>query len=101
MSGHASIALIPAACTSCMICVRECPTWCIHLESHPEPVPGLPAGARERTHNVLDAFSIDYGLCLLCGICIEECPFDALEWSAAPPPATVLAAGLTIDLAAD
>ncbi|NDH19658.1 MAG: 4Fe-4S ferredoxin, partial [Actinobacteria bacterium] len=27
------IALLPEACTSCMVCVRECPSWCISLES--------------------------------------------------------------------
>ena len=77
---HASIRLIEDACTSCMICVRECPAWCITLDSHPEPIPDPPPGARERTRNVLDSFTIDYGTCLYCGICIEECPFDALAW---------------------
>ncbi len=82
--GHASIALAVPACTSCDICVVECPAWCIELESHPEPVPDLPPGARARTHRVLDSFTIDYGRCLFCGICIEECPFDALSWSPDP-----------------
>lgn len=73
------IALDPAACTSCMLCVRECPTWCISLESHPEQI--VEDGQRRpRTVNVLDTFVIDYGLCMYCGICIEVCPFDALEW---------------------
>ena len=72
------IALISDACTSCMLCVKECPTWCIELDSHPEQIEEL--GARPRTVNVLDDFRIDYGLCMYCGICIEVCPFDALEW---------------------
>jgi len=73
------IALLPEACTSCMLCVRECPSWCITLDSHTEEV--TEEGARRpRTVNVLDDFSIDYGLCMYCGICIEVCPFDALEW---------------------
>ena len=72
------IALISDACTSCMLCVKECPTWCIELDSHPEQVEE--PGARPRTMNVLDDFRIDYGLCMYCGICIEVCPFDALEW---------------------
>jgi NADH-quinone oxidoreductase subunit I len=86
---HTSIALDRELCTSCIICVVECPAWCIHLTSHPEPVPDLPAGARIRTHQVLDTFTIDYGTCLYCGICIEECPFDALAWDErlVPPPA--------------
>jgi NADH-quinone oxidoreductase subunit I len=77
---HGWIRLIEPACTSCMICARECPTWCISIDSHTEPVEGLPSGARGRTQNVLDRFAIDWSLCMYCGICIEECPFDALEW---------------------
>ena len=77
---HGSIRLIEENCTSCMICARECPAWCIEIDSHTEPLPGSPAGPRQRTRNVLDAFAIDFSLCLYCGICIEECPFDALAW---------------------
>lgn len=74
------IGLVASACTSCMLCVRECPTWCITLDCHTEQV--SEAGARRpRSANVLDAFSIDYGLCMYCGICVDVCPFDALEWS--------------------
>jgi NADH-quinone oxidoreductase subunit I len=81
---HGWIRLIEPACTSCMICARECPTWCISIDSHTEPVEGLPSGARHRTQNVLDRFAIDWSLCMYCGICIEECPFDALEWASEP-----------------
>lgn len=81
MAGHASIKLIEDKCTSCLICARECPTWCIAIEAHTEPLPGSPPGPRQRTHNVLDTFTIDWSLCMYCGICIEECPYDALEWS--------------------
>jgi len=63
-----------------MICARECPSWCISIDSHTEPVEGLPSGARDRTQNVLDRFAINWSLCMYCGICIEECTFDALEW---------------------
>ena len=84
---HGSIQLIEPACTSCMICARECPSWCITIDSHTEPIPDLPAGARERTQNVLDRFVIDWSLCMYCGICVDECPFDALEWSADRTPA--------------
>ncbi|HET9872995.1 MAG TPA: 4Fe-4S binding protein [Propionibacteriaceae bacterium] len=81
MSGHGSIVLIEPNCTSCMICARECPSWCITIDSHTEPIPDLPPGARTRTRNVLDRFAIDWSLCMFCGICVEECPFDALEWA--------------------
>lgn len=81
------IDLLADACTSCMLCVRECPTWCIELTSHTEQI--TEEGARRpRTVNVLDAFTIDFGLCMYCGICIEVCPFDALEWSSTVEPAT-------------
>ena len=74
------IALVPDSCTSCMICVQECPTWCITVESHPEQV-SEPGARRPRTVAVLDRFAIDFGLCMYCGICVDVCPFDALAWS--------------------
>ena len=96
---HASIALDRELCTSCIICVVECPAWCIELTSHAEPVPDLPPGARPRTHQVLDTITIDYGTCQYCGICIEECPFDALAWDERlvppPPDRAALVADLT------
>ncbi len=49
------------------------------LESHVEQV-SEEGARRPRTVNVLDEFTIDYGLCMYCGICIETCPFDALAW---------------------
>lgn len=87
------IALIPDACTSCMLCVRECPSWCITLDSHTENVSD-PDARRPRSVSVLDAFSIDYALCMYCGICVEVCPFDALEWTPAFDYASPFRAGL-------
>lgn len=97
-AAHGSIRLIEPACTSCMICARECPSWCITIDSHTEPVPDLPAGARERTQNVLDRFEIDWSLCMYCGICVDECPFDALEWVANPTHAAYAASDLRAEL---
>ncbi|GAA1279862.1 4Fe-4S binding protein [Saccharothrix xinjiangensis] len=74
------IALLEANCTVCMICARECPDWCIHIDSHTE-TEQAPGSARPRARNVLDRFAIDYGSCLYCGICVEACPFDALHWA--------------------
>jgi NADH-quinone oxidoreductase subunit I len=74
-----AIALDAAACTSCMLCVKECPDWCIHIESHTEEV-SEPGARRPRSVAVLDAFVIDWALCMYCGICVEVCPFDALHW---------------------
>src|ERR1041384_2539726 len=74
------IAMLEENCTVCMLCVRECPDWCIYIDSHKETLPAVDGG-RERQRNVLDRFGIDFSLCMYCGICIEVCPFDALYWS--------------------
>jgi NADH-quinone oxidoreductase subunit I len=75
------IALMEENCTVCMLCSRECPDWCIYIDSHKESVPPAKEGGRARTRNVLDRFAIDFALCMYCGICVEVCPFDALFWS--------------------
>lgn len=74
------IALLEENCTVCMLCARECPDWCIYIDSHKEEV-HVEGAARARQRNVLDRFAIDYSLCMYCGICVEVCPFDALFWS--------------------
>jgi NADH-quinone oxidoreductase subunit I len=74
------IGLLEENCTVCMLCARECPDWCIFIESHKETVPA--DSGRPRVRNVLDRFAIDFALCMYCGICIEVCPYDALFWSA-------------------
>ncbi len=74
------IALMEENCTVCMLCARECPDWCIYIDSHKETVPPKDGG-RARTRNILDRFAIDFSLCMYCGICVEVCPFDALFWS--------------------
>ena len=76
------IALDPVACTSCLICIRDCPTKCMSLTSHVEQHQD---GSRRSTKvNVLDAFEIDFGLCMYCGICVDVCPHEALFWSRTP-----------------
>ena len=75
------IALVESSCTVCMLCVRECPDWCIEIDSHVETTPATEPRGRDRSANVLDRFAIDFALCMYCGICIEVCPFDALHWS--------------------
>ncbi|MGW4199772.1 4Fe-4S binding protein [Streptomyces sp. NPDC004726] len=75
------IGLFEENCTVCMLCARECPDWCIYIDSHKETIPAVAPGGRERSRNVLDRFAIDFALCMYCGICIEVCPFDALFWS--------------------
>jgi NADH-quinone oxidoreductase subunit I len=75
------IALFEENCTVCMLCARECPVWCIYIDSHKETVPPVEEGGRERSRNVLDRFAIDFSLCMYCSICIDVCPFDALFWT--------------------
>ena len=48
------IALLEENCTSCMLCARECPDWCIYIDSHKETLPATTEGGRERQRNVLD-----------------------------------------------
>jgi len=75
------IALREDNCTSCMLCVRSCPDWCIYIEAHKELAPPRRAGGAPRKVNKVDRFDIDYALCMYCGICVDVCPFDALFWS--------------------
>ncbi|HEX6517033.1 MAG TPA: 4Fe-4S binding protein, partial [Nocardioidaceae bacterium] len=75
------IALIEENCTVCMLCARECPAWCIYIDSHKDTIPATTEGGRDRSRNVLDRFAIDYSICMYCSICVEVCPFDALHWS--------------------
>ena len=63
-----------------MLCARECPDWCIYIDSHKETIRRA-RGRPRAQRNVLDRFAIDFSLCMYCGICIEVCPFDALFWS--------------------
>jgi NADH-quinone oxidoreductase subunit I len=75
------IALIEENCTVCMLCARECPSWCIYIDSHKDVIPATTEGGKDKSRNVLDRFAIDFSLCMYCGICIEVCPFDALHWT--------------------
>ena len=53
------IALKEENCTVCMLCSRECPDWCIYIDSHKDVMPPTTPGARARTRTVLDRFAID------------------------------------------
>jgi NADH-quinone oxidoreductase subunit I len=75
------IGLLEENCTVCMLCARECPDWCIYIDSHKETQAPAVEGGRERQRNMLDRFAIDFSLCMYCGICIDVCPFDALFWA--------------------
>ena len=86
---RAELALDASACTSCMICVRECPTWCITVDAHQEE--REEGGRRPIKVNILDKFEVDYGLSMFCGSCVDACPHDALVW--APDAENVLKEG--------
>ncbi len=75
-----TLALIEDRCTSCMICVRECPDWSISLVAHQEVIE-VAGGGRARTVNVLDSFAVDWGTCMACGVCVDVCPHAALFWA--------------------
>src|SRR6516164_4666983 len=46
------IALLEENCTVCMLCARQCPDWCIYIESYKQTVPA--DSGRPRVRNVLD-----------------------------------------------
>lgn len=88
------IALLAESCTVCMLCARECPSWCIHIDSHKEVEPAETPRGKPKVSHVMDRFAIDFSLCMYCGICIEVCPFDALHWSPEHAYAATAADGL-------
>lgn len=58
-------------CTACLICVKECPDYILHLD--------VSTNAEGGKH--IDAYRYDLGACMMCGLCVEACPFDAIEMS--------------------
>ena len=65
-------------CTSCMVCIRECPTQCMSATMKDNP---LYAKGESRRRKIVDEFEINLGRCILCGICVDVCNFDAIEMS--------------------
>src|SRR4051812_39681593 len=76
------IALVEENCTVCMLCARECPDWCIYIDSHKETLPAV-GGGREPPRNVFRRFGIGFSLVMFCGLRVEVCPFGPLFWG--PP----------------
>lgn len=56
-------------CTSCMLCMRACPTAAIRIVS--------PRGEDKKRH--LKEFEVDNLLCCFCGLCEEACSFAAIK----------------------
>lgn len=58
-------------CTACLVCVRECPDFILHLD-----VTVGPDGGKH-----INAYDYEIGACMMCGLCVEACPYDAIEMS--------------------
>jgi len=58
-----------ANCTSCMLCMRACPSAAIQIDA--------PKGDDKKRH--LKEFIVDHTLCCFCGLCEEACNFTAIK----------------------
>ena len=56
-------------CTSCMLCMRACPTAAIMIVA--------PRGEDKKRR--LEKFDVDHALCCFCGMCEEACNFAAIK----------------------
>ena len=67
-----------AYCTSCMVCIRDCPTQCMTAVMKDNP-----KVATEESHRrkIIDTFEINLNRCILCGICVDVCNLDAIVMS--------------------
>ena len=65
-------------CTSCMVCIRQCPTQCMTATMKDNP---LHKEGLSKRRKIVDEFEINLNRCILCGICVEVCNFDAIVMS--------------------
>ena len=65
-------------CTSCMVCIRQCPTQCMSSVMKDNP---LHEEGKSTRRKIVDTFEINLNRCILCGICVEVCNFDAIVMS--------------------
>ena len=65
-------------CTSCMVCIRQCPTQCMSATMKDNPLQKEGKSTRKK---IVDTFEINLNRCILCGICVEVCNFDAIVMS--------------------
>ena len=65
-------------CTSCMVCIRQCPTQCMSATMKDNP---LHNEGNSHRRKIVDEFGINLNRCILCGICVEVCNFDAIVMS--------------------
>lgn len=65
-------------CTGCMVCIRNCPTQCMHATM--EDNLKFKEGTSKR-RKIVGEFTINLSRCISCNICVEVCNFDAIEMS--------------------
>ena len=65
-------------CTSCMVCIRQCPTLCMSATMIDNPLQKEGKSPRKK---IVETFEINLNRCILCGICVDVCNFDAIVMS--------------------
>ena len=84
-------------CTSCMVCIRQCPTQCMSATMKDNP---LNQDGRSSRRKIVETFEINLNRCILCGICVEVCNFDAIVMSHEHEMSTYQRNGDRVDLPA-
>ena len=84
-------------CTSCMVCIRQCPTLCMSATMKDNPLHQEGQSSRRK---IVDTFEINLNRCILCGICVEVCNFDAIVMSHEHEMSTYQRNGDRVDLPA-
>ena len=82
-------------CTSCMVCIRHCPTQCMSATMQDNP---LHAEGKSSRRKIVESFEINLNRCILCGICVEWCNFDAIVMSHEHEMSTYVRNGDRVDL---
>ncbi len=84
-------------CTSCMVCIRQCPTLCMSATMKDNP---LHQDGKSSRRKIVETFEINLNRCILCGICVEVCNFDAIVMSHEHEMSTYQRNGDRVDLPA-
>ena len=84
-------------CTSCMVCIRQCPTQCMSSTMKDNP---LHEEGKSSRRKIVDSFEINLNRCILCGICVEVCNFDAIVMTHEHEMSTFSRNGDRVDLPA-
>ncbi len=82
-------------CTSCMVCIRQCPTQCMSSVMKDNP---LHEEGKSKRRKIVDSFEINLNRCILCGICVEVCNFDAIVMTHEHEMSTFTRNGDRVDL---